>query len=290
VELVDAQTERVVMIRTLIIGYGYWGSVIARNVQEHPDFFISAVHDPSEERLLAAAGQNIHAYKYLDEAIDKTHPELVCVCTPISEIAPTTFRVLTRYMSVMACKPGATSLAEYEQILETADKYHRSYTIDYTTLAAPSFARLRERLIGHRILSVEASRCATMQRSSADIIDDLVVHDAAMIAELVDTTEVDFVKAERSETRADIEFRAGDVRVRLVADRAANSTVRVLRIVTDKAIITYDQAAEDEEPTPVMARLDWLTSRLRGASLERDNRDVARRVLQLTDRIKEEAR
>jgi predicted dehydrogenase len=258
-------------------------------VQQHPGFFLSAIHDSSQERLLSAAGENIHAYKYLDDALDKTHPQLVFVCTPISDISATSCRLLRRHVDVVACKPGATSLAEYERIISIADKYHRAYTVDYTTIIAPSFARLQRRLSGHHIQSIEAIRFATTQRSTADIIDDLVVHDAAMITQLVDTTEPHFIEATRSTSTATMRFRAGETSITITADRAANRTARILRIVTDKATITYDQAAEEEVPTPVMARLDWLASCTHNPAQRQDNREVVRRVITLTDRMKLEA-
>jgi predicted dehydrogenase len=277
------------MIRTLVTGYGHWGSIIAANLLQHSGFFLAAIHDPDTARLNTAAGKNIHAYRYLEEAIEKTHPELVCVCTPISSIAETACRILTRYTHAMSCKPGAIDMAEYERITSTADKYKRAYIIDYTTLAAPSFRRLKARLAGQRITSIEAIRFATQPRSTADIIDDLIVHDAAMISELIDTTEPGFTAATRTATRADMQFTADGASVRITADRAANSTARVMRIATQAGTYTYDQVAEHGAPTPVMARLDWVAANLRDPSAIMRHREVAQRILTLTDRMKVEA-
>lgn len=277
------------MIRTVVVGYGYWGSVIARNLLQHPAFFLAAITDPDTERLREAAGQNIHAYRYLDEAIDKTHPELVCVCTPISSIAETSCRLLTRHINVMACKPGADSLAEYQRISSIADKHKRAYIIDYTTLAAPSYARLKDRLAGQQVTSIEATRFATQPRSTADIIDDLVVHDAAIISGLIEISEPKFSVATRTPTRAELEFTADGASIRIIADRAANRTVRSMRINTHNGTYIYDQATEQEEPTPVMARLDWLATNLRNQDAINQHRSAAESILTLTDRMKVEA-
>ena len=276
------------MIRTLVAGYGYWGSIMARNLVAHPGYFLTAIHDPDPVRLNAAAAQNIHAYRYLDEAIDKTHPELVCVCTPISTIADTSFRLLARHINVMSCKPGAMNMTQYKRILDTARKYHRSYTIDYTTLAALSFAELQQRLAGERITRITATRYAETQRSSDNIIDDLVVHDAAMITQLIDTTELHITRAHATTTRADFAFTTGGTEVIIRADRYADKAERTLHIETPDRVITYDQMLP-ERWTPVKASLSNLHSILRGDADPRANEEVARRVLNLTDRLNLEA-
>jgi predicted dehydrogenase len=276
------------MIRTLVTGYGYWGSVMARNLIAHPGFFLAAIHDPDPDRLNAAAGHNIHAYKYLDEAIDKTHPELVCVCTPINAIAETSCRLLTRHTNVMSCKPGAIDTNQYERILNTARKYHRSYIIDYTTLAAPSFAELQQRLTGQRIERIIATRYAETQRSSDNIIDDLVVHDVAMITQLVTIDEPCFTKAQQTITRADFAFTTAGTEVIIRADRYAHRTERTLHIETPDGVITYDQTLP-ERYTPVESSLSNLYNILRGDGDTRANEIVASHVLNLTDRMKLEA-
>ena len=277
------------MIRTLVAGYGYWGSVMAANLIAHPGFFLAAIHDPDAERLNAAAGQNIHAYKYYEEAIEKTHPELVCICTPIHHIKQAATLALTRYIDVMACKPGATSQAEYEHILKAADNHHRRYTIDYTTLSAPSLPRLQERLQGSRILEIEATRHALQARTEADIIDDMIVHDVAMISELVNIEEPIFTRAKRNASSAEFQFQAEGASIRIRADRAASQPERTLRIRTDAETIFYDQTAQREQPTPVQASLNKIQRIMRENQDWQANRRTATRVLNLTDRMKVEA-
>ena len=42
------------MIQTLLVGYGYWGRILADNLTQHPTFFLAGVQDASQSVILDA--------------------------------------------------------------------------------------------------------------------------------------------------------------------------------------------------------------------------------------------
>ena len=53
------------MIQTLLVGYGYWGRILAENLTQHPTFFLAGVQDASQSVILDARSNNLHAYSSL---------------------------------------------------------------------------------------------------------------------------------------------------------------------------------------------------------------------------------
>lgn len=266
------------MISALLSGYGKWGRVYARNLLEHPDYFLEAVHDPSGEAREDARAANLHTYRTFGDALDGTSAQLVILCAPIEDQVASTLLALQRHRHVMMAKPGPRTLIEAERIYTLADARHRSVTVDYTMMKAERYEELQAEV--SEVVMFDALRVAADRRSPASIVDDLLVHDLAMLVGLDDQVTIDQVDV--GEDRASVRLlnRWGARGCRLVAIRNAGLTDRQL-IVNG---IEWNQNETGESARPVWRRLSDMRDVVRGT--KPDNRDVVRTTTRLLEEIR----
>jgi len=258
------------MIRTLVTGYGYWGRIVTQRLLQHPEFFVAGIHDPSHTARADAQRFNLHTYRTLEDAINREAPELVCVCTPVSQIPEASAYASTRYAHVMAAKPGATTPLLARRMMRAAAAKQRALVVDYTLTAAPKWHRVRELVptLGD-IKRIDCVRTTTMNRSSVDVLDDLAVHDLSLIVDAVDDAEWRVMVARGNRLRRELTLRAGECSAFVTVMRHAGGVERAFRVVGSQGALTWDQARDtlicttDGATTMVGADMvDAVTARL----------------------------
>jgi predicted dehydrogenase len=77
------------MIRIGVIGYGYWGPNLARNIAETPGATLAAVSDLDEGRLFAARGRHggVRTTPRTDDLLDDRAVDAVAIATPVATLA-----------------------------------------------------------------------------------------------------------------------------------------------------------------------------------------------------------
>src|ERR1044072_2501706 len=92
-------------IGTLVVGYGYWGPNIVRNIVERPEFCLVALCERDETRIEDFSKRNpgVPCERDFDEALANPRVEAVAIATP-----PHTHFELVR----KALEPGKPVLVE----------------------------------------------------------------------------------------------------------------------------------------------------------------------------------
>lgn len=294
------------LIRTLLVGYGYWGRILAENLLAHPTYFLAGVQDTDASVVLEARAKNLHAYSSLEDAMQATHPQLVVIAAPIGRMEMPATRALQAYAHVMMAKPGVVSIDSYDRLTRLAEYVQRTVCIDYTMLAASSWATiLNEQHKLGRVTKFHSVRSAVGNRTGAPILDDMLVHDLAMLADLDPDREWLIDSASMTSTRVSARFVSGDAVALLEADTESEKPQRSVYLGGSGAWLVWDQLQdviessdasimqswyEDEKIpcTPVQRRLNMMVNVVNQRC--DDNRIVARKVLALREQIVEAAR
>jgi len=232
------------VIRTLVTGFGAWGSVLAQRARQHDDYFVCGVVDPDSAKRRIASKMGFESYADLEVAIDQEKPELVIVATPISEAAQASVTSSTRYAHVMVAKPGATTRADADRMIRVADAKDRRLILDYTLLVSPKWQIVCDSLrsLG-RVEHVSAMRSTRRDRSTASVLSDLSVHDLALLVSLEPLRGWTLMRSRES-----LELGWGSVE--LVSDASASATLqarrddsmtRVLRVSCEHGSIVWNQ-------------------------------------------------
>src|SRR5262249_43531913 len=122
------------MISVGLIGYGYWGPNLARNLAETNGLRVVAVADARPERRDAAARRSPGALICGDAAslIARDGLDAVVIATPLHTHYSLALAAIERGRHVLVEKPLAASKAEAEALAELADKRGVCLMVDHT--------------------------------------------------------------------------------------------------------------------------------------------------------------
>jgi predicted dehydrogenase len=170
-------------INVALIGYGYWGPNLARNIVLNSNYRLVAVIDQDEmQRALAASLYGVSTYSSHEEIEDTQKIDLVIICT-----RPNSHKHLATYfiengINVLITKPCGMSSLEAQEIALLAEKFGVKAFTDFTYHYSPLINFLKSNPLAIHI--VKGMREYTSYRTSlgiiqsdVDVIADLAVHD-----------------------------------------------------------------------------------------------------------------
>lgn len=134
------------MIPTGLIGYGYWGPNLLRNLQLSGRFEVKAVAEPAPERLQAARRIASGASCAADALalIDRADVAAVVIATPVATHYALARRAIERGKHVLIEKPMCRSAEECAELIELAAGRGVTLMVDHTFLFTGAVQKLRE--------------------------------------------------------------------------------------------------------------------------------------------------
>jgi predicted dehydrogenase len=174
-----------------VVGLGYWGPNLARNVAEIPGARLSWCCD-SDAALLSAAGSRFPGVALsdsLDELLDDRGLDGVLLATPVASHAELAVRVLQAGKHCFVEKPLAQSVADGERVLEAARASGRVLMVGHLLEYHPgvrALASLIERGELGRVLYIYSNRLNLgLLRADENALWSLGAHDVSVILSLV---------------------------------------------------------------------------------------------------------
>lgn len=122
------------MVQVGVVGYGYWGPNLVRNLMELPDCRVTAICDRREDRLALAARRcpTARTTSDLESVIRSVEVDVIVVATPVSSHYEIARAALRAGKHVLVEKPLATSSKETEDLIEEARSRGRVLMVDHT--------------------------------------------------------------------------------------------------------------------------------------------------------------
>ncbi|MDW5329380.1 Gfo/Idh/MocA family oxidoreductase [Plantactinospora sp. KLBMP9567] len=129
-----------------LIGFGYWGANLARNLDKLAGDRWRYLVDASPERRQAATERypRVRATGDLDAVLGDDEVRAVLIATPAPSHAPLARRALAAGKHVFVEKPLATSVADAVALAETADRYGLVLMVGHTFEYVPAVERMRD--------------------------------------------------------------------------------------------------------------------------------------------------
>ena len=133
-------------VRVGLVGYGYWGTNLARNVAELPAFELVAVADerPARREVIARRFSRAEAVESADALLARPDLDAVILATPVSSHYPLARQAIERGLHVLVEKPLAGSVAEAEQLVELAERAGVRLMVDHTFVYTGAVRRIKE--------------------------------------------------------------------------------------------------------------------------------------------------
>lgn len=183
-----AEHER---LRVGVIGYGYWGPNLARNVATNPDSVLWAIADLSPRRLSAARELyplTAMTTDYTDLLRDRDI-DAVFVATPPDTHHRVVIDALEAGKHVLVEKPLAISVEEAEEMVATAKRCGRVLAVDHTFLFTGAVKRMKEYVaageVGELYYFDSIRINLGLFNHETNVVWDLAPHDVSIMLHLV---------------------------------------------------------------------------------------------------------
>lgn len=170
-----------------VVGYGYWGPNLVRNLFEVGDTEVIAVSDMREERLTQVASRYPSVEVTTDYQLLLDNPEIdaIAIATPVSSHYELALRALQHGKHVMIEKPMTSTSQQAMRLIDEADRRGLTILVDHTFVYTGAVRKIKDMVDSGRLGDVyyyDSTRVNLgLFQHDVDVIWDLAVHDLAIM-------------------------------------------------------------------------------------------------------------
>jgi predicted dehydrogenase len=251
-------TPREAPIGTAVVGYGYWGPNLARNVAECSQLQLEALcdTDSAQLNLFRSRHPGARATRELDAVLVDPAIEAVVIATPPQTHAAIAARALRAGKHVLVEKPLATRLQDALELAELATASERVLMPGHTFIYSPAVNAVRELIQGGVVGDVHfltSSRMNLGKYNRDGVVCDLAPHDLSILLHWLEQPVVEVAASGSSVLRQGVSETAfmtltfargqtANVQISWLAPRK----LRQMIIVGSQRMVQYDDTASDE--------------------------------------------
>jgi len=245
-------------VRVAVVGYGYWGPNLVRNVSERRELSLEALveRDEMQCRAFSARYPGVPVHRDFEAVLDDDSIEAVLIATPPRSHHELVKAALIAGKHVLVEKPMAKTALEAQDLVAAAQFHDRVLMPGHTFIYSPPVNKIRQ-LINEDVLGevyfVTSSRMNLGKYQSDGVICDLAPHDISILLYWLNEPIVEVAASSRSVFQADVPetafitltFASGTT-ANLQISWLAPRKVREMVVVGSRRMIQYDDAASDE--------------------------------------------
>jgi predicted dehydrogenase len=241
-------------VRFGIVGWGYWGPKIARNLDSLPHSAVTMVADLDARRLASIGtnqnGNGIQTTTNLSDVL-RSNVDGVVIVTPVRTHYALAREALLHDKHVLVEKPLTASVEEAEELVALARERNRILMVGHTFEYNPGVNELR-RLVQSgelgRIYCVEAERVNLgLFRQDINVIWDLAPHDISILRYIFDKTPTQVSVQAHAHLQPGIHDIAhldlgfdGGLRAHIHVSWLHPCKIRRVTVIGDKKMVVYD--------------------------------------------------
>ena len=179
------------MINVGVIGYGYWGPNIVRNLHMLDSTHVEAVCDKSEAALakVRKAFPGVKTCTNPEEILTSPTIDAVAVITPVWTHYALAKKALENGKHVFVEKPFTSSSAQAEELIELAARKNLTIMVDHTFLFTGAVRKIRELVesgtLGDLYYYDSLRINLGLFQHDVSVIWDLAPHDLAIMDHLI---------------------------------------------------------------------------------------------------------
>src|SRR5256884_1766481 len=246
-------------LRFGVIGWGYWGPKLARNLDSLPDAMLTMVADKDAYRLASLGNQSRIELTTQADEVFRSDVDGVVIATPVKTHFQLACQALLHGKHVLVEKPLTANVTEAEELVALAQEQQRILMVGHTFEYNPAVNELRKLVqsgdLG-KIYCIEAERVNLgLFRSDINVIWDLAPHDISILLYLLGK-KPDRVKVQ---AHAHLQSRIHDVaHLDLCFADGMNAHIHVswlhpckirrVTVIGDERMVVYD----DTNPTEML--------------------------------------
>jgi len=141
-----ARSHATDVVRVGVVGYGYWGPNVVRNLHSLDKCELVAVCDKSADALRRASRvyPGVQLTSDLSDVLTSTEIDAVAVVTPVWTHFELAKAALENGKHVFVEKPFTSTAAQAEELIELADRKNLHIMVDHTFLFSGAVMKIRE--------------------------------------------------------------------------------------------------------------------------------------------------
>ncbi|MCJ7471867.1 MAG: Gfo/Idh/MocA family oxidoreductase [Actinobacteria bacterium] len=243
-----------------VVGLGYWGPNILRNVIEI-DGFDSVYGCDFNESMLEKNKKKFPSMKIAkdyDDILKNKEIECVFICTPPATHYELAKKALDHNKNVMIEKPLTVDIQEAEDLIRLSEKRSLKLMVGHTFEFSPAVNKIKEiidsRLLGDIYFILMTRINLGIHRRDVSVIWDLATHDFSILFRLIDeiperisAVSNSFVKKGLKDVAfINMKYRSGiiaNINVSWLSPKKVRETI----IVGSKKMLVYDDTDNDEK-------------------------------------------
>jgi predicted dehydrogenase len=182
-----SQGSRVEPLGVGVVGAGYWGLNLVRNLQESFDFNLNWLCDLDEGRAQRVVGRQspVRTTNCLQALLDDPLTHAVVVATPAQTHYDVAVAALQAGKHVLVEKPLASSYVEAARLVRAADDLNRVLMCDHTYCYTPTVTKIRELVRSGDLGDIQFVDSVRINlglvRRDVDVLWDLAPHDLSIL-------------------------------------------------------------------------------------------------------------
>jgi predicted dehydrogenase len=245
-------------LRTAVVGYGYWGPNLVRNVAERPELTLMALceSDPLRATEFAKRVPGVPVFGDLEAILRSPEVEAIVVATPPRTHYAIAKRALDAGKHVLVEKPLATTTSDARDLVATAKERDLVLMPGHTFVYSPAVNKVRDLIKGGElgeVYFVTSSRMNLGKYQQDGVVCDLAPHDLSILMYWLEQPVVQISTAARSVFQDGVpetafisllfeQGAAANIQISWLAPRK----VRQMVVVGSKRMVQYDDGASDE--------------------------------------------
>jgi predicted dehydrogenase len=245
-------------VRTAVVGLGYWGPNLIRNLNEIEGAELNWICDLDQSRLdlFGRRYPTVSCTRDFADLLADPELEAIAIATPVSTHYPLALAALNAGKHVFIEKPLAASVAEAEELAAVATNHALTLMPGHTFLYSPPVNMIRDLIAGGElgdIYFISMSRVNLgLHQSDVSVAWDLGPHDFSILRYWLDETPSHLSAMSRScivPTIPDIafinlEYRQGAI-AHVELSWLAPSKLRRTTVVGSRKMVVYDDVSNE---------------------------------------------
>jgi predicted dehydrogenase len=244
-------------IETLVVGFGYWGPNIVRNLVERPEFHFSGLCERDDRRIEDFCRRNPGApyERDLNVALEDPNLEAVAIATPPHTHYSLVRSALEAGKHVLVEKPLARTAGEAVELMELADELGLVLMPGHTFLYSPSVNKVRNLIqddtLGE-VYFVTSSRMNLGKYQRDGVVLDLAPHDLSILLYWLDRPLIEVTANGRSVYQEGVHETAfltlafeGGAQANVQLSWLAPRKMRQMVVVGSRQMVQYEDTSAD---------------------------------------------
>ncbi len=246
------------MLNTILVGYGYWGTILLNKIQNNHNFNLIGIVETHTK-----IPDGINLFSTITEACQSNSVDCVIIATPASTHKSMLLEAMNNKLHIWVEKPLVNNVKDFKEIKEKIINYDKLVWVDHTFLQTSGFKKLKKELLSDllgKVYKIDSIRTDFgLFQKDASIFTHLMYHDFYIVNDIIKVIFNKTIKTykglkiisnsqvyENIPDSAVVSFNIDDVNINIKCDMGFAKKNRYFQIWGEKGLLVWDETQNDK--------------------------------------------